>query len=293
MRVRIHPSFCIYLLCITVLSSLSDALAMLLALAVHEICHYMAAKLIGERFSSLELTPFGGVMRYAHGSTSSKGLKGVFLHAAGPMGNYAFLLAAGTPIIQDQFPAELLRSTILSNSSMLLINLLPALPLDGGQIVFCLGYYLFPIAKLTAVLTALGVITGTLGMLISIYGLMCHQTLNCSLFIVSLYLMIIAVQSRSHLLCENICVVAQEKLEDTARIQQIRSYQAASDTPLLDLLPLLKQKTAVRVFFIKENRQYELTDMQLCRALLATPSATLLEAYLLSSQYKEKKSAIP
>lgn len=293
MQIRIHPSFCLYLLCYVFLSSFSNVLGILLALLIHELSHYAAARLIGEQIALLELTPFGGVMRYKPGSISSKGLKGVFLHAAGPLGNYAFLLAASMPMMRNLLPYDFQRSLILANSSMLFLNLLPAFPLDGGQVLFCLGYYLFPVAKLAAVLTALGIITGSLGLILSVYGLILHRMLNCSLLIVSLYLIVVAAQSRSHLLCENICAVAQEKLSDIVGIERIRYYRAAHNTPLLDLIPLMKPGIAMHVSFINEGKEYELTDIQLCQALLTMPSSVLLEAYLHFSQYKEKKSAIP
>lgn len=293
MRIRVHPSFCLYLLCFAFLSSFSNVLSILFALLIHESSHYIVTRLIGEQIALLELTPFGGIMRYKQGSVSSKGLKGVFLHAAGPLGNYAFLLAVSMPKMQNLLPDDFLRGLLLANSSMLFLNLLPALPLDGGQIIFCLGYYLFPVAKLAAVLTVLGMITGAVGLILSAYGLILHRMLNCSLLIVSLYLIVVAAQSRPHLLCENICAVAQEKLSDTACIERIRHYRAAPNTPLLDLVPLMRPGTAVYVSFINEGRAYELTDIQLCQALLTMPSKVLLEVYQHFSQYKEKKSAIP
>lgn len=293
MRIRIRLSFCIYLLCIAFLSSFCEAFAILLALLVHELSHYAAARLIGEQLALLELTPFGGIMRYRQGSVSSKGLRGVFLHGAGPLGNCFFLLISCLPVMQQMLPAGFLRSLILANNSMLMLNLLPAFPLDGGQIVFCIGYYLFSITRLAAVLTSLGIVTGAAGLLLCIYGLAFHQMLNCSLLIVSLYLIVIAAQSRLYLLRENICVVAQEKLADATKIQRIWHYRAGSDTPLLDLAVLLKPGMAVCVSYIKEGCEYELSDVQLCQAMLTMPAATLLEAHRLFSQYKEKNSAIP
>lgn len=39
---------------------------------------------------------------------------------------------------------------LLSHAAMLTINLLPALPLDGGRMVFSLGYYVFGVSGLIA-----------------------------------------------------------------------------------------------------------------------------------------------
>lgn len=293
MRISLHPSLILYLPCVALLSSFDHCIGMLLALLVHEAGHYAASRIIGEQIARIYLTPFGGVMQYKRGVVPSKGVKGVFLHAAGPLGNYLFLLGIGLPGVQNIFHHDLLRILILANSSMLLFNLLPALPLDGGQIVFCIGYYLFPVTKLASVLFSLGILTGISGLMLSIYGLISHQMLNCSLVIVSLYLIVITIQSRKTLLAENICAVIQERWTAPPRIRRIEHYQVSPETPVLDLVPLIKENISISVSFSDDNHTRILTEDILCNALLSKSQSTLREAYALFSQYQEKKPSKP
>ena len=289
MRIRVHRSLILYLLCLAFFSSCADCVGLLSALLVHELGHYVAARFTGEKIAQLELTPFGGVMRCKPGSVSSKGVKGLLVHAAGPVGNYALLFVFSMPAIQQLLDAVFLRSIIAANLSMLMLNLLPALPLDGGQIVFCIGYYLFPIARLTGFLYALGAAAGGSGILLCLYGLFSYHTVNCSLLIVSLYLIAIASQSHKTLLSENIYAVIQERLTDIPRIRKIVHYHAAPDTALFELIPLLKPDIGVEISFSKETQVYTLTETAFCHGLLSMPSETLYEAWFRFSQNKEKK----
>lgn len=280
MRIRIHPAFGIYLVFIALLSGYSDCLAILFSLLLHESCHYAAARLIGEQISQLELTPFGGMMQYREGKANRKGLSGVFVHACGPLSNYAFLLLAGIPAIQRLIPYEILKSLIHTNASMFIINMLPVLPLDGGNIVFCLGYYFFPVAKLVSFLGALGVAIGICGVLLFAYGFFVRQVFNCSLLIVSIYLIVCARSRRKQLLFENAFTVLQEHIASPLCVRRILHYRVPHDTVVSSLLSLMKQNAEIHIIFSDAEEDYELPEHVLLQALLATPSATVKEAYI-------------
>ena len=290
MRVRIHPSFTAYLLCIAVLSSYTNCICILLTLIVHEAFHYGACLLVGEQIEQVELTPCGGVMTYKEGTIPHKGIKGVIVHASGPMGNYLFLIALCLPMVQRCVNPLYLRSLFLANSSMLLINLLPVFPLDGGHIVFCLGYYFFPVAKLIRFLSALGTTVGGCGIALSVYGFLFQQQLNCSLLIISIHLFFHARKEQKLLLAENIFTVIHERLCEVTRIKRIQHYLVMQDEPLTNLLPTLREGISVSYFFWEENLRLELTEYAFCQALLEKNSVTVKEAYLkYTQQYKKAK----
>ena len=287
MRVKIHPSFGLYLLCIAFISSPYDCLSLLIAFLVHELFHYIAAKLTGEQLAALEITPCGGVMTYQPGAIPNKGLKGILVHSAGPIGNWLVLLAAGIPVFRQALPPEFMRSFLLANMSLMLLNLLPVFPLDGGHVVFCLGYYFFPVANIIRCLSLMGMAVGLLGIAISVYGLIRYQILNCSLLIVSSYLVIGEEHRRRVLLCENVYAVIHERMMQVHGIRQKVVYQVSADVLLLDLLNLLKQNTAVSFFFPDHAREFELTEEMLCNALLSMHNPTVSEAYFHLMRNKE------
>ena len=289
MRIKFHPSFAVYLIGIALLSSIDVVLSILLTLIMHEACHYIACSLMKEQIEQVEITPFGGVMIYKRGSYPHKGMKGVFVHAAGPIGNYLLLLCVSLPSIQQGVPSQILHALITSNISMLLLNLFPALPLDGGRIVLCLGYYFFPAAKLIRLLTMMGICIGFAGIVLTVYGLLVYQTLNCSLLIVSIYMMISASQSQRTLLAENIYAVVHERLSESPKVQRIEQYRVAPNTPLYELIPYLKEGCGVSFYFSENNQDLQLTEYAFCRALCARTCISVKDAYHLFTLYGEKE----
>jgi len=290
MRIKFHPSFAVYLLCIAALSSFYAVLSILLTLITHEICHYIACCLMKEKIEQLEITPFGGVMIYKRGTCPYKGIRGVLVHAAGPIGNYLLLLCISLPRVQRFANPQILRFLITSNASMFLLNLLPALPLDGGHIVLCLGYYFFPIVRLIRFLSGMGKIMGIAGITLAVYGLFFRKILNCSLLIVSIYMIFSAAQSQKTLLAENIYIVIHERLSDLPRVQRIEHYRVTSNASLYELIPYLKEGVSVSFRFLENDQDLELTEHAFCHALCVSTSLSVKEAYHLFALHCEKTS---
>ncbi|MBE5798748.1 MAG: hypothetical protein E7321_02200 [Clostridiales bacterium] len=289
MRIHIHPSLYIYLSGVAALSSLQACLAMLLALLIHEVSHLVVCRLVGERIELLELTPVGGVITRKRGTAAHKGIRGVFVHAAGPLGNYAMLLLSGIDVVQQFLEPSLLRNIIVTNASMLLLNLIPALPLDGAQMIFSIGYYFFPVARLVFALSALGIVTGISGFLLALYGIAFERILNCSLLIISIYLIVSAKRASNTLLTENILTIVQERMHDMSNIRRIEHYRVSADTLLYELIPCLKHNANVCFSFLREGKANVLEEEAFCCALLKTPSLSISHAYADWTEMQRKK----
>jgi len=275
MKVRIHPTLYIYLLSMLMLSSWQTCVGALVALFVHELGHYSVCCLIHESIENLELTPFGGVMIYRQDKSPSKGWKGFCAAGAGPAANYLLLAY----ISAHQPSMDLMRSIVLSCSAMLLINMLPALPLDGGRILFSLAYYIFPLTMLITFLTCMGIAAGIGFLLMAVYGFIAYGILNCSVLIVGGYLIYSAWQSREYLLQENLLVVIQEIGEKKPPIQKIKTYRIPSDVLLIQLLPYLERKNGCEFVFETDGQAYRMSERCLCRLLLDQPTLSVQEAF--------------
>lgn len=292
MRVRIHPAFAVYFLSIAVLRSPAHALCALAALAVHEGAHALAARGTGEPFSQLTLTPFGGVMTYAAGSSPAKGLRGMLVAAAGPAGNYLFIGLIGA--VGGRFPAleGMMRQLVMANAAMMLLNLFPALPLDGGRIVFCAAYYAMGISSLLRVLTALGVALGGMLLLLSAYGIAKLGVCNLSLLIVGGYLIACAISSRDVLLGENLYAVVQERRAAPAKgARRAALYRVSADTPLFSLLSAMDRAPAAAFLVEEESGVSLLGERALMRALLSDSGATASDALMAQRAAKNQQQA--
>ena len=279
MRIRIHPVFALYLLSMAVFSSWRMTLFAMSALLVHEAGHYAAARLLGERIARVELTPFGGVMTYAPGKSPSKGIRGVCVAAAGPLGNELAVLAASAPPVQQILGYDGTQAFIMANLAMLCLNLLPVLPLDGGSIVFSIGYYLFPAGRLIALLTTCGMVTGLGLVLLALYGLILLGTLNCSLLMIGGYLMLCARRSRAEVLAQNLYTVVQERQENPEGIRALRLYRVPQDIRVQALLELMERAPCAAFVFEDAQGIHIVGEKDVCRLLLDTPSLTLAQVW--------------
>ena len=275
MRVRIHPAFAAYLASVCALTPPWACAGLVISLATHELGHLAAASLLREPVERVELAPFGGVMTCKPGRSLSKGLRGVILAAAGPLANYATILVASGPWTSRIVPAELLRQTVRSSWAMLLINMLPALPLDGGSVVFSFGYYWFGVARLAALLCGLGVLLGAALLALAVAGALRVGVLNLSLIIVGGYLTVCALRSRDALLTQNLYAVVEERLRKTDVCRRMTAYYVPGDAPIIILLPLM---AGVRsALFLVENEEgvlQLLDERTACRAMLQSPQLT-------------------
>ena len=109
----------------------------LLSILLHELGHAVAARMVGTSVTQIELTGLGGLVTF--GSTLPRnGLKRAFVFLAGPAANLALMYGCtylgqmasqgGKPLI-----AVVLYQLSGINWFLLIFNMLPAFPLDGGR----------------------------------------------------------------------------------------------------------------------------------------------------------------
>lgn len=273
MKVRIHASFLLYILLIGVFASWVNCISALLALLVHELGHYLTGIVFGEEISSIELTPFGGVMHRRSNKTSLKGLRGIMIALAGPFSNYIFIcLLTSLPCFRVLKP-DTLQKLMLSNLVMMGMNLLPVLPLDGGNAAFSIGYYFFRVDSLIAFLTGMGQITGGILNAVALFGFFKAGTLNCSLLIVGSYLIKYASSQRKTLRSENLYLILREQLDrKTDEIKRMALYSVSPCTPLYAALTRINQHTE-SVFLVQTENELRLVgEKKLCFEMLHDPN---------------------
>ncbi len=113
-----------------------------LAIFLHELCHLLAAVCIGLKPAYIALHPFGVNLRLSNRLIGSLGDE-IILYIAGPLGS--ILLALLTLILGLWTGNGWLGYFYVCSLALCAVNLIPALPLDGGVIVkkiliYRLGY---------------------------------------------------------------------------------------------------------------------------------------------------------
>ncbi|HHY66713.1 MAG TPA: hypothetical protein GX517_05870 [Alicyclobacillus sp.] len=134
MPIRVHPLF-LFLVALAVAAGLVwEVIVVFCVVVIHELAHIAMARAFGYRIRELTLLPFGGVaIIEGEPGVWSPGRE-VWIAAAGPLANGILtgvaLVLYSAQIWSEGFAAFFVRV----NLTMMLFNLLPALPLDGGRI---------------------------------------------------------------------------------------------------------------------------------------------------------------
>jgi Zn-dependent protease len=113
----------------------------LLAVLGHEAAHALAARLLGFRVHRIVATLWGG--HTAYDGTGQTAGRSAVVAVGGPLANFALAGLGAVATATLPWPAsEFARSFTVLNLLLGAFNLLPGLPLDGGQLVQSLVWWL-------------------------------------------------------------------------------------------------------------------------------------------------------
>ena len=148
----------------SILWNMLEYLALFLIVLTHEFGHAMACRQVGGTADKILLWPFGGV---AYVDPPQRPGATLWSIAAGPLVNVVLLpvligaelaaRAAGWPQTAPDL-YQFLRSVLYINASLLIFNILPIYPLDGGQILRSLLWFMMGRARSLMVATILGMV---------------------------------------------------------------------------------------------------------------------------------------
>lgn len=141
-ELQIHPAVFIFLAYAWLTEHLPYAMVALLSIILHEAAHACSAFLFGQPFRSIELTPLGATLRMEDRQELSY-TKRIIILVAGPMTSYCLCQMSLFLMKFSGVYHELCWLLFTANLSILIVNLLPAYPLDGGRLLaLVLEYYL-------------------------------------------------------------------------------------------------------------------------------------------------------
>lgn len=157
---------------------------------LHEWAHVLAAAALGMTITEMELFPFGCAARLQCFAVSRA--KEIVVAAAGPAMNMA---AACAIFFVDKYAFEITVADrlIAANLGLAAVNLLPALPLDGGRITRAVFASFMGYKRATRVTALAGVVFAVIMMGVGIWAWV-ENAFNPSLFIMSFFLCLAAVK---------------------------------------------------------------------------------------------------
>lgn len=126
-----------------------------LVMLCHETAHMMAAIAIGLKVSHITLHPFGVNLSLKNKMVYSLADE-IILYISGPLFN--IFTAFVSAVIYKYNQSEILRFFYICNIMLFIMNMLPALPLDGGIILKKFLMYRFGSRKAKYIMSAISVV---------------------------------------------------------------------------------------------------------------------------------------
>ena len=277
-RLRLHPLLPLLWL-FAGLSGPGRLLAALCALLLHESGHIAAARLCGAGLAEVEITPLGGVITVENPETL-RGGRQFLLASFGPLFSLGGCLLTPALFSSGTVPFSFACAFARANLLLLLFNLLPVLPLDGGHMLRAVLCRFFPENAITRILCfaagALGVLLCAVSLYFAFQGRMILAPAFCGLYL-------IYVSAADGRRCTARYVTAliarRQKLENHALLP-VETVAAGAGMPVGALLRRLSPGKYHIILVLAPDgvtRHGVIEEKELCEAALSHPGALLGE----------------
>ncbi len=185
-NIAVHPLFWVFGIYFCFTGKLFIFLLMTFAALEHELAHAFAGARLGYALNKIVLMPYGAVVKGDIGSITLQDELSVAI--AGPFisGVTALAFVAVWWLFPESYAFT--DTVVQACASLALVNLIPALPLDGGRILYCTLAHFIPKKRAWVVCRVLSLLFCLLllgGFIYSIF-----HTLNLSLLFFSLFLLV-------------------------------------------------------------------------------------------------------
>lgn len=232
--------------------------AVMLALGLHELAHILAARAAGVRITEIQLLPFGGSARMENPYQLPPG-RVIAVAAAGPAANLLAAFIWGFLAHRGLVTAAYASAFIQPNLILFLFNLLPALPLDGGRILFALLQR--PLGEIRALSVGLWLgrlLTASL-LCTALAGGIRSGSWNLTLMLAAVFIIASARDERNALVRTRADRL-EEQLHSPASPRPTRIYQLDDGTTLRQALALLRPREGAWFVLLRDGNPYRLMD---------------------------------
>jgi stage IV sporulation protein FB len=249
-----------------------DMLSPILAVIVHECGHVLAARYMKEPMAELNVYPFGAAIRMARPLTDRP--TEFFIALAGPAASLlAATVAAG---VMHFIPEAAFLSAFAAYSLFLCaINLIPALPLDGGRMLKATLSIVLSERAAVRIACVLGVI---FALFFGAAGLVGWPNANITLLVMAVFLLIGAFSARRELSPPMAAMVLRGSALAQRGAMRLSSVAVVADLPVRAAVSRLRDASLIAVVDRSFRLLGTLTEGDLLQGMIdCGPDATVGE----------------
>lgn len=269
--VYLHLATVVFGVYVLLSGALRTALAGFASILLHEGAHALAATLLGQPPQEIEITPMGAVMRLEDEERLPAGRRMLML-AAGPamtalLAHLALLLTA-----RGVMSIAAGRALFLANAAILLVNILPALPLDGGRLLSLVLARFVRGETVARIMRALGTVLGLAAIGGSMWLAWRHGAWNWSLAAAGCFLMYSASTATT-----TQAMAELRRLMDRKSALEGRGYAPVRRVAVMADQPLHR---AVRLLHPSKVTEFSVMERGTMRVLGVMTEAAAVSAWL-------------
>lgn len=258
-ELRLHILVILTLALALALGITGEIVALLIALCAHELSHLIAARAVGLEIDWIEIMPFGGAAHIAN-LYDAPPFPMAVVALAGPFANFLLAMCGAALGWWGALAFPEAARMVRVNAILMLFNLLPALPLDGGRVLCAISGRFLGRRRATGLAVALAHVLALSLLALAVAAFVQTRIVNVSLIIMSVFLIAASLTERRAMLdadtagaVAKLCAV--KKLPARAKIVAIdRAAPPASAARYM-------RRGEVTLFAMYENGQFkELSD---------------------------------
>ncbi|MGI6239244.1 MAG: site-2 protease family protein [Christensenellales bacterium] len=201
-ELRLHALVILTLALALAMGITREIVVLLAALCAHELAHLAAARACNLTIGYIDIMPFGGAAHIAD-IYDAPPFQMIVVALAGPLANLLFAVAGAAlgwwGVLRFPDAARVVRV----NTILMLFNLLPALPLDGGRVLCAIAGRWLGRRRATGLSVALAHLLAALLLVATAVGFFKARVVNLSFILMSVFLVAASISERNAMLASD------------------------------------------------------------------------------------------
>ncbi|WP_188693563.1 M50 family metallopeptidase [Pullulanibacillus camelliae] len=260
-KVHIHPVFWIVFGTGVLTGHFWDVTAIFFIVMMHELGHALAALFLGWRLTSIELLPFGGVAKVDESGTRPF-QEEFIVTLSGPMQHLWLPFVSFLLLMTPYWNATNHEMFLEKNWMILLFNLFPIWPLDGGKLLLIVLSRYFPYRRAYR----LALLSSFLFLMLLTLWVAFHRTILLNYFVIALFLLVMLIKEWR----QQRYVFMRFLLErwQHSALNELKSMTVSvpSDMALMDVVEMFYKDRHHQIKIQGKNEEYLITEKHVLNA---------------------------
>ena len=193
--IRISKLFIPYIILLIILGFKGEFIIAFILVFIHELMHYLTARILGFSGFDIEILPIGAVLKVKDLDEASP-KEDLIISLSGPLSN--LLLAVIFYVLFILFNRPYLHLIYNSNLAIGIFNLIPAFPLDGGRVLRDILSIKTIYRKANEISIRVSMILGSIFMFIYFVSVAANKS-NFNLGLISIFILISSIKEKERI----------------------------------------------------------------------------------------------